>query len=167
LTAPLIAIAIVAGPARSGSAEVSVFCDKSIQTDPHLARLSQPGIAVGSNFPGGEMVMLRKMIIALFAIGSIGMLMPDSASARGGGGVGHGGGAAHFGGGFGGPHPGGGFHGRGFGLGGPGYGFYGPYGYYDDPSYGDDYYADGGCYLVRQRIHTRHGWRLRTVEVCD
>jgi hypothetical protein len=23
------------------------------------------------------------------------------------------------------------------------------------------------CYLVRQRIHTRRGWRVRLVRVCD
>ena len=43
--------------------------------------------------------MLRKTIVALFAIASIGMLVPDVASARGGfGGGGRGGGG--FGGGF-------------------------------------------------------------------
>jgi hypothetical protein len=45
----------------------------------------------------------------------------------------------------------------------------GPYAYYDDyPYYYDDgYYADnGGCYIVRQRVHTRYGWRLRPVQVC-
>ena len=33
----------------------------------------------------------------------------------------------------------------------------------------DDYY-DGdevSCYPVRQRIHTRRGWRTRWVQVCD
>ena len=37
-----------------------------------------------------------------------------------------------------------------------------------DPGYGyDDYYADeGGCYIARQRVHTRYGWRIRPVEVC-
>ena len=25
---------------------------------------------------------------------------------------------------------------------------------------------DGGCYVVRRRVHTRHGWRVRRVEVC-
>jgi hypothetical protein len=45
----------------------------------------------------------------------------------------------------------------------------GPYAYYDDyPYYYDNgYYADdGGCYIVRQRVHTRYGWRLRSVQVC-
>jgi hypothetical protein len=23
------------------------------------------------------------------------------------------------------------------------------------------------CYLVRQRIHTRYGWRIRRVQICD
>ena len=45
----------------------------------------------------------------------------------------------------------------------------GPYAYYDDyPYYYDDsYYGDdGGCYIVRQRVHTRYGWRIRPVQVC-
>ena len=63
---------------------------------------------------------------------------------------GHGGG--HHGGGF----RGGGFGGFGFGIGGYGY----PYGY-------GGYYDDGGCYLVRQRVRTPYGWRLRRVQVCD
>jgi hypothetical protein len=61
----------------------------------------------------GETVMLRKTMIALFTVASIGMLAPSVASARGGGGFG-GGGGFHGGGGFG----GGGFHGGGFGGGG-------------------------------------------------
>jgi hypothetical protein len=32
-------------------------------------------------------------------------------------------------------------------------------GYYDD-----DYVS---CYVVRQRIHTRYGWRIRRVQICD
>ena len=95
---------------------------------------------------------MRKTILALFAVAAVGMLSPGAASARGGF---HGGG---FHGGF------GGFHGRGFGFGaglGLGYGLYGP-GYY---AY-DDSYEDGGCYLVRQRVHARHGWRIRHVEIC-
>jgi hypothetical protein len=73
-------------------------------------------------------------------------------------------------------------HGRGFAFGafgaGLGYGLYDPYDYYgddygypgyayDDSYYGDSYYGDdGGCYIVRQRVHTRYGWRLRPVQVC-
>ena len=53
--------------------------------------------------------MLRKMMIALFAAASVGMLAPSVASARGG--FGGGGGGFHGGG-------GGGFHGGGFGGGG-------------------------------------------------
>jgi hypothetical protein len=62
-----------------------------------------------------------------------------------------------------------GFHRRAFfvGLG------YGPYAYYDDyypyydDYYGDDYYyGDNGCYIVRQRVLTRYGWRVRPVQVC-
>lgn len=57
------------------------------------------------------------------------------------------------------PH-GGGFHGGGFRGGGWGLGFYGPYGYPFYPFGYDDYYYGGetNCYLVRQQIHTRHGW---------
>lgn len=51
------------------------------------------------------------------------------------------------------------------------YGAYAAYGYpYDDyysSYYDDSYYADdGGCYIVRQRVLTRYGWRLRPVQVC-
>jgi hypothetical protein len=130
---------------------------------------------------GGTM-MLRKTLLALAAIASIGLLAPDAASARGGFGGGHfGGGGFHgggfHGGGFGGFH-GGGFRGRGFGYGlgavglgvGLGYGLYGPYGYYGGYGgypYNDGYYADeGGCYLVRRRVHTPYGWRIRPVEIC-
>lgn len=82
-----------------------------------------------------------------------------SALARGGGGGGHGGGGHGFGGGFhGGGFHGGGFRGAGFGL---GYGAYYPYGYYP-------YYEDEGvCYVVRQRVMTRYGWRIRRVSVCE
>jgi hypothetical protein len=113
----------------------------------------------------GERVMLRQWTIALAAALSVGLVMPGAASAHGGG---HGGG--FHGGGF---HGGfGGFHHHGFG---PGFGFgfglgLAPYPYYGDyyPYYGDPYYQgyDGGCYLVRRHVHTRHGWRLRTIQVC-
>jgi hypothetical protein len=131
--------------------------------------------------------MLRKTIIALSAVASLGLMTPTIALARGGGGGGgggfHGGG---FGGGFrggmaGGFHDGGfhggGFHGGGFhdhgfrhrfGFGG---GFY-PYDYYDDYAYypygyDDSYSDDGSCYVVRRRVHTTHGWRVRPVQVCS
>jgi hypothetical protein len=48
------------------------------------------------------------------------------------------------------------------------YAYYGwgyPYGYYGYP-YGYSSYYDDGCYLTRRRVHTRHGWRWRRVEVC-
>ena len=67
--------------------------------------------------------MLRKSMIALCAVASLGLLVPDMALARGGGGGGHGGG-----GGFGGGRGGGGFGGGGFGgfsgvrAGGPSFG---------------------------------------------
>jgi hypothetical protein len=58
-------------------------------------------------------------------------------------------------------------HGRRFFVAG---GFWGP-GYYDDyydyPYYADDsYYYGGNCYIVRQRVHTSNGWRIRPVQVC-
>jgi hypothetical protein len=59
-------------------------------------------------------------------------------------------------------------HGHRFFVGG---GFWGP-GYYDDyydyPYYvaDDSYYDNGGCYVVQRRVHTRHGWRLRPIQVC-
>jgi hypothetical protein len=87
-------------------------------------------------------------IIALALIINVG-----AAKAAGHGG--HGGhGGWHGGGGHGGGFRGGGF--GGFGIGGYGY----PYGY-------SGYYDDGGCYLVRQRVRTPYGWRLRRVQVCD
>jgi|SRR5215211_139098 hypothetical protein len=62
--------------------------------------------------------MLRKTIVALFTIASVGMLAPDVASARGGfGGGGFHGGGFHGGGGFG----GGGFRAAGIGMGGAGF----------------------------------------------
>jgi hypothetical protein len=137
--------------------------------------------------------MLRKTLLAMAAIAAVGLFTPNSASAfggHGGGGGGHGGGFGGHGGGFGGHggfggggfhgggFHGGGFHGggfhRGFGIGafglgvGLGYGLYGPgyYGY-DSPYYGDYYADEGSCYIVRRRVHTRHGWRIRPVEVCN
>jgi hypothetical protein len=111
-------------------------------------------------------MMLRKMMIALLAAATVGLVSPTVASARGGHGGFHGGG--FHGGGF--HHRG--FYGRGFGIGlGLGlvapyaYGWGYPYGYYGYP-YADSGYDDGGCYLESRRVHTRHGWRLRRVEVC-
>jgi hypothetical protein len=126
--------------------------------------------------------MMRNTIIALFALAAVGLAQPTAAFARGGGGGGgHGGGfggGGFHGGGFGGGgFNGGGFHGGGF-RGGFHGGFHrrafvgfglGSYGYYDDYypyGYDNDYYDDGGCYVVRRRVHTRHGWRVRPVQVC-
>ena len=101
--------------------------------------------------------MLKKMIIALFAIAAIGLVSPTMASARGG----------FHGGGF----HGGGFRGAGIAAGVVGLGLglaTAPYAYGGYP-YGYDSYAydNGGCYLVRQRVMTPYGWRLRRVQVCD
>jgi hypothetical protein len=94
------------------------------------------------------------MMAILFAAALASVALPFEASARGGG---HGG------------FHGGGFHGGGFRGGGWGLGFYGPFAYPVYPFGYDDYYYGGemNCYLVRQRIHTRHGWRVRRVEICD
>jgi hypothetical protein len=112
---------------------------------------------------------MRKTILALCAAVLVGLLSPTVASARGG----FGGGGFHGGGFHGGGFHGGGFRGAGIGLGlGLGlagaYGAYGyPYGYgYDAPYAYSGYYGDDGCYLVRQRVWTPYGWRLRRVQVC-
>jgi hypothetical protein len=52
---------------------------------------------------------------------------------------------------------GGGFRGGGFGLG-YGYGYGGYYPYYGDA---------GVCYVVRRRVMTPYGWRVRRVSVCE
>jgi hypothetical protein len=63
-------------------------------------------------------------------------------------------------------------HGRGFASGAFALGLGYPYSYYDDYypyydyAYDDAYYGDGGCYVVQRRVHTRHGWRIRPVQVC-
>ena len=125
--------------------------------------------------------MMQKTIIALLTLAAVGMIQPTAAFARGGGGGGHGGGGGGHGGGFG----GGGFHGGGFHGGFAGGGLHGGgfhdgfhrrafvglgFGSYDDGyypyAYNDDYYDDGGCYVVRRRMHTHHGWRIRPVQVC-
>jgi hypothetical protein len=119
--------------------------------------------------------MLRTKIVALCTAGFIGLLSPTVASARGGFGAFHGGGGFH-GGGF----HGGGFRGAGIGLGFGlgvagayaaygypyGYGYPNGYGGYYGSPYADNGYGDGGCYLVRQRVWTPYGWRLRPVQVC-
>ncbi len=59
----------------------------------------------------------------------------------------------------------GGFRGRGAGFGlGLGLGLYPYYGYGGYwPYYGDV----GVCYVVRQRVLTRYGWRIRRVSICE
>jgi len=92
------------------------------------------------------------------------MMLPGVAAAHGPGGF-HGGGF-HGGGFHGGFHHGGFYHGfgPGFGL---GFGFGYPY-YYGYPDYYPYTYEDlGGCYIVRKRVRTAHGWRYRRVEVCE
>jgi hypothetical protein len=136
------------------------------------------------------MAMLRKTVIALLAVASVGVATPTVALARGGGGGGHGGGSGFHGGGMG--ISGGGFHGGGFGRsmafhdggfrGGEfhghgfdhdrdfgrrfGFGGYVPYDYYDNYAYGDTYFDNGSCYVIQRRVHTTQGWRRQPVQVC-
>jgi hypothetical protein len=95
-----------------------------------------------------------------FIGGSALLLGASSTAALARGGGGHGGGGGGFG-------RGGGFRGGGFGVG-LGLGLYGygyPYGY--PYGYGGYYEDEGGCYLVRRRVRTRRGWRIRRVEICE
>jgi hypothetical protein len=96
---------------------------------------------------------------------------------RGGGfrGGGFGGGGFRGGGFRGGGFRGGGFRGAGIGLGlGLGLGlaapYYGGYGYggygYGGYPYGYASYYDQGCYVVRRRVWTPYGWRIRRVPAC-
>ena len=102
-------------------------------------------------------------------------LGPDAEGLQGGGGHGGGfGGGGFHGGGFHGGFAGGGLHGGGFhgrfhggfhrrAFAGSGFGpYYDGYYHYAD----NDYYDDGGCYVVRRRVMTRYGWRVRPVQVC-
>jgi len=127
-----------------------------------------------------EFNMLRKIILAVTAVGALALLSPTDASARGG----FGGGGGFRGGGFhGGGFHGGGFHGgggwRGGGWRGPAiglgvglglagaygaYGGYGGYGYGYPASYG--YGGDDGCYVSRRRVWTNYGWRVQPVQIC-
>lgn len=128
---------------------------------------------------------MRKAIIALFTLAVVGLAQPALAHGGGGGGGHGGGGGGGHGFGGGGFHgfAGGGFHGSGFHGGGfhgggfhgrfagrhrfIGFGF-GPYAYYDgyDPYAYNDYYEDSGCQIIRRRVMTRYGWRVRPVQVC-
>jgi hypothetical protein len=101
--------------------------------------------------------MARKAIIGLLALTVLALTSPSAVFAKGGGG--HGGGGHGGGGHFGGGHFGGGFRGRGRGFGFFDTGSYYPYDY-------GTYYGDEDCHLVRRRVKTRHGWRIRRVEVC-
>src|SRR6267142_4995255 len=135
--------------------------------------------------------MKKFKLLSLVAITSIALAQTGWAAGHGGGGGFHGGGGGGFhGGGFGGGgfhggfagsgFHGGGFHGRFVGGGFHGGRFHGGFhrrafvglgfgSYYDGYypyAYNDDYYDDGGCYVVRRRVHTRYGWRVRPVQVC-
>lgn len=93
--------------------------------------------------------MVRKATIAVLALMVMTLAFPSAVFARSGHGGGHFGGHGGFG---------GGFRGRGRGFGFYDYGYF-PYDY-------GTYYGDEGCYLVRKRVKTRHGWRIQPVEVC-
>jgi hypothetical protein len=108
------------------------------------------------NPTGFRKILTRSLtVVALFCIYGFGLVSASalllgasttSALARGGG---------RGGGGF----RGGGFRGGGFGFGlAPYYGYGGYYPYYGDA---------GVCYVVRQRVMTRYGWRIRRVSVCE
>jgi hypothetical protein len=106
--------------------------------------------------------------ITLFAlcgfgvVGTSAVLLGASSTAALAHGGGHGGGGGGGHGGGGGFH--GGFHGGGFRHGGFGFGYWGPG--YDYP-YGYAGYDDEAvCYVARRRVMTRHGWRIRPVEIC-
>jgi len=102
---------------------------------------------------------LARSLAAMALLAGASALLLGSSSAPALAFGGHGGGGHGFGGhGFGGH---GGFRGGGFGL-----GFY-PYGY-GYGGYYPPYYGDAGvCYVVRQRVMTRHGWRIRRVSICE
>ena len=110
-----------------GRAEVSKIAPPPPRTRPRVApgsvRIRRRRASRLRTQDHGGWVMLRTMMIALFASASVAMLAPDVASARGGFGGGgggfHGGGGGGFrgGGGFG----GGGFRGGGMGMGGGGF----------------------------------------------
>jgi hypothetical protein len=120
--------------------------------------------------------MFRKTMIALMAVVAVALVAPTQASAWGRGGGGFHGGFGGFHGGFGGFRGGyGGWRGPGWSAVGVGIGFglaapyaFGGYGYpYGYPYNYSSYYDYGGCYLARQRVMTRYGWRVRRIEVCD
>lgn len=112
--------------------------------------------------------MLRKILMAALAVAAVGLAAPQ---ARGGFGGFHGGGF-HRGCWHGHWHGGGFWPGLAIGAGLAGAGYYGGYYGYGYPYYGDPYYyagdgGYGGCYVVRKRVMTPAGWRIRRVDVCD
>jgi hypothetical protein len=121
------------------------------------------GISMAQNRTNYRNILTRGLsAIALFAICGFGvvgtsavLLGASSTAVLAHGGGGHGGGGFH----------GGGFHGGGFRHGGFGFGYWGPG--YDYP-YGYAGYDDETvCYVARRRVMTRHGWRIRPVEICS
>ena len=119
----------------------------------------------------GVALMAMLCVYGFSLIGTSALMLGASATpaqARGRGG-GFGGGGFRGGGFRGGGFRGGGFGGRGIGLGvGLGLGLASPYYYgggYGYP-YGYSSYYDPGCYVVRRRVMTPYGWRIRRVTVC-
>ena len=122
----------------------------------------------------GLALMVMLCIYGFSLIGTSAVMLgasSTSAHARGRGGGGFRGGGFRGGGFRGGGFRGGGYRGfRGAGIGlGLGLGlaapYYGGYGYGGYP-YGYSSYYDPGCYLVRRRVWTPYGWRIRRVTVC-
>ena len=114
--------------AATGRAEVSKIAQVAqlelvLDLIQDLQRSDAESVEISECARSRRWVMLRKIMIALFASASVAMLVPDAASARGG--FGGGGGGFHGGGGFGGGgfRGGGGFGGGGFrgGMGGGGF----------------------------------------------
>lgn len=118
----------------------------------------------------GLALMVMLCIYGFSLIGTSALMLGAStapAQARGRGG-GFGGGGFRGGGFRGGGFRGGGFRGAGIGLGlglGLAAPYYGGYGYGGYP-YGYSRYYDPGCYVVRRRVMTPYGWRIRRVRVC-
>ena len=103
--------------------------------------------------------MFRNDILAAAAFLAIGFCAP-AAEARSG--YGHGGGHYYSGGYRSSP-----WVGPLFGL--ETYAAYGyPYGYDNVYGYPGNYHLrDGGCYVTRERVRTRHGWRVQSIDVCE
>jgi hypothetical protein len=123
--------------------------------------MAQPRSSFRKIITRGLALMVMLCIYGFGLIGTSALMLgassaPAQARGRGGG---------FRGGGF----RGGGFRGAGLGVGlGLGLGLAAPYYYggYGGYPYGYSSYYDPGCYVVRRRVWTPYGWRLRRVTVC-